>query len=1011
VVTFTQPLFLALLALIPLSALIALPRLRRQRGKGGARLAPTHGWAGLILRTLLLLCVIFSLAGMQSVVYTSKLAVVFLVDTSDSVRANGRDTALQFVRQAINSMRRDGSDQNAIVVFGADAQVERSLTALRDLSSLSTQVRGAGTNIESAIRLGLSLLPADSAKRLVLLSDGKQTIGDADSAARLVRAVNARLDVAPLVVKSGPDAAIERIDAPQRASVGQVIPLQVVVRSNQAMRAQLTVFAGPDIVSQQNVNLVVGTNEFSVRANATRAGFSAFRAQVAAESDSVPQNDALSASLIVGGPPRVLLVAQLPGQVNAGDNAPVVDETSALKAALNSTGIQYDETTPRAMPSEIDSLAAYQSVILVNVPARELSLRAMYSLQSYVRDTGGGLVAVGGPSSYGVGGYFKTPLEETLPVETQIKDPRRFPSVSMVIVMDKSGSMSVEENGTMKIRLASEAAARAAELINDDDEITVMAYDTEPVDVVGPFTGRDRNANIPRILSIAPGGGGIYIFESLSEAEKIISRSNRLTKFIILLADGNDSERQDGARELVRRMHNNQVTLSVVSIGDGSDVAFLKDIARLGGGRFHLTNKAANLPTIFTEETALAQRSYIVEQNFFPKQGVGSPILNGIRAAPQLQGYVATSSKPAAQVILKANDTDPLLATWQYGLGRVAAFTSDATGRWAKAWVAWQDFPKFWAQTVRWTILDRPDTGVEARVTQHADQAVIEADLPPARSDDNVKLNATLIDSSGKTSQTPLVQTAPGHYEAPSDLAEPGAYFVRIESTVPVTNSSTVTQTQRLERTLTWVKPYSAEYAPASADASDALDAWAALGGGARLNAPAQAFELNAPVAASRSDLFPWLLALAAILLPFDIGVRRIAVSFRKLLGFGQPELATASLERGGRMSQLMQAKTRAAAQRTEAPASSLFARPGSNTRPRSPAAPVSADAWQPSPGDATAGVSIAPPTADAGAEPPTATAGATASELLRRRRRAGPATDADDSTTNSADASPDETQ
>jgi uncharacterized membrane protein len=973
VITFTQPILLALLVLLPISAAIALPRLRRQRGKGGARLTSTHAWAGLFVRCLILLCVIFSLAGMQSVIYNNKLAVVFLVDVSDSVRASGRDTALQFVRDALSHMRLDGSDKAAVVVFGADAQVERSLSVVKDLAPLSTQVRAAGTNVESAIRLGMSLLPADYAKRMVLLSDGKQTVGDADSAARLVRAINARLDVVPLQAASGPDAAIERVDAPQRASTGQVIPLQIVVRSNEAMRAQLTVFAGPDVVTQQNVNLVIGTNEFTVRANATRTGFSAFRVQIAAERDTVPQNDGLSASVIVGGPPRVLLVSMPP----AAERGVMVDETTPLKTALTAAGIQFDEVTPRAMPSEIQSLASYQSVILVDVPARELSPRAMFSLQSYVRDTGGGLVAIGGPSSYGVGGYFKTPLEETLPVDTQIKDPRRFPAISMVIVMDKSGSMTVQENGVMKIRLASEAAARAAELLNDDDEITIIGFDTEPVDVIGPFTGRDRAQNIPRVLSIAPGGGGIYILEALTEARDIVAKSNKPTKFILLLADGNDSERQDGARDVVRQLKATDVTLSVVSIGDGTDVPFLKDIAKLGGGRFHLTTKAANLPTIFTEETAMAQRSYIVEQNFFPKQGVGSPILNGITAVPQLQGYVATSAKPAAQVILKANETDPLLATWQYGLGRVAAFTSDATGRWAKAWVAWQDFPKFWAQAVRWTILDRADTGVDARVTQRNDQTVIEAELPPARADENANLTATLIDADGNTSQVPLVQTAPGHFEAPAYLDNPGAYFVRIESSTPVTDSVAVSETARIERTLAWVKPYSAEYSPADSG-NDALDAWAALGGGARLNSPADAFALNVPVAASRTDLFPLLLALAALLLPFDIGVRRIAVSFRKLLGFGRRELAMATLERGGRMSQLMQAKSRGTTLQGTA---SLFDRSRPYTRVRS---------------DATSRVTPEAPVDTGAGEPePSPQAGATASELLRRRRRAN--TDGED--------------
>jgi uncharacterized membrane protein len=966
-ISFSQPLFLLLLALLPLSVFIALPRLvKRQKPDARTHLPfwrrlNRRALGGLLVRCALITSVVLALAGMQAVQYTNKLAVVFLIDASDSVGPAGVETATQYVQDALRTMRPDGNDTAGVVVFGADAQVERAMSSVRELSPMGTPVRSAGTNIEGAIRLGMSLFPANAAKRLVLLSDGRQTVGDAESAARLVQATNGRLDTVALPSVQGADAAIERVDAPQRASVGQVIPLQIVVRSNQAMRAQLTVFAGPDIVAQENVNLVTGQNEFSVRANATRAGFSSFRVQLTPEQDVRPQNNTLASSVIVGGPPRVLLVTVPPATSNTG-----VDETAQLKQALDATGIVYDEVSPRAMPSEIQSLASYQSVVLVNVPARELSLRAMYSLQSYVRDIGGGLVAIGGPNSYGVGGYFKTPLEETLPVDMQVKDPKRFPSVSIVIVMDKSGSMSAQENGVLKMRLAAEAAARVAELANDDDEVTVIGFDTELVDLIGPFPGRDRQKYLNQILSIAPGGGGIYALESLQEAEKIVEASSKLSKFIILLADGNDTERQEGVRELIRKMRTeNNTTLTVVSIGDGSDVPFLRNIASIGRGRFHLTDKAANLPTIFTEETALAQRSYIVEQNFFPRQGSSSPILSGITEVPALEGYIASTAKPAAQVVLRANESDPLLATWQYGLGRAVAFTSDATGRWGKNWVTWDEFPRFWAQAIRWTILERGQSTLQAGVEQRGDQTVIVAEVPEGRAGEDLKLNATVIDSEGRSRQVNLQQTAPGRFEAETYLDQAGAYFVRVNPVLSGTQATTPTTNAMGEATVAYVRPYSPEYAQ-TAGGEDTLNDWAALGGGAMLNGPADAFVLNAPVAASRTDLFPWLLALAALLLPFDVGLRRITVSLRKLFG-REAQLATAmaGAAPAGRVTQLMQAKGRTT---TGAPSTTRAAPASSAASPAAGASPQSAP---PAP------VQTAPPQA-----------AATASELLKRRKQ-----------------------
>ena len=221
-------------------------------------------------------------------------------------------------------------------------------------------------------------------------------------------------------------------------------------------------------------------------------------------------------------------------------------------------------------------------------------------------------------------------------------------------------------------------------MINDDDEITIVGFDTQLVDQIGPFAGSDRQRYIPDILKIAPGGGGIYVYESLKEARRIINQTDKRTKFVILLADGSDAEQQEGARDLVKEMRADGIALTVVSIGGGADVPFLKDIAQLGKGRFHLTTSASNLPTIFTEETALAQRSYIVEEHFYPNRAWIAPSWQHRRraAVARLRGHDA---KPAAQVVFRANHTDPLLAAWQYGLGRAVAFTSDATGRWAKA--------------------------------------------------------------------------------------------------------------------------------------------------------------------------------------------------------------------------------------------------------------------------------------------------------------------------------------
>ncbi len=849
---FKRPLFLLLLAI--LSYLVYLGRPVSRYGRGRA-------WAALVLRCLLVTLVVLSLAGAQSIHGGDELAVVFLLDVSDSVSKAEQERALALVEEALASMGPD--DRAALVLFGADALVERPMMGAGEMGRVASIPRTHQTDLEGAIRLGMALFPSGSARRMVILSDGRPTLGQAEQAARLARAQGVQVDVAPLGAPLPAEAWLSELVAPDRLHQGEEFTLSVTARATSDEEATLTILAGDRVVTQEQVRLNPGLNTFAVPITAVEPGFTSFRAYLTPAADAYVQNNALSAFTMVEGPPRVLIVA-----ADAAESEP-------LRAALEAAGLVVEESTPGAMPSDQASLAEYGAVVLVDTPAQSISPRAMEALQSYVRDLGGGLVAVGGPHAYGVGGWYDTPLEETLPVEMTIHDQERFPPMSIVVVIDKSGSMSVEEGGVPKIRLAGEAAARVAELINDLDEITVIAFDDRPVDVIGPLPGSQRDEVIDQVIRLQAGGGGIYVRESLQDALGYLADSDRIVRHVILLADGSDAEHQDGVRELVEQeMVGQNITLSTVAIGAGPDLRFLEEIARLGGGRYHFTDQAANLPVIFAEETQLAMRSYIVEEPFHPRQTSISPILTGIESVPQLAGYVAATPKPAARVILATHQDDPLLAAWQYGLGRAVAWTSDATGRWAQQWVAWDGFGRFWAQAVRWTIVERADAPVEMAVTLEGEEARITVD---AVGEDGAFVNGleasvSLVGPEGEPLLVALSQTAPGRYEGTFAPQAEGAYLMRLTGTLAGEEVAALTSG--------WVMGYSPEYATLEGDPVY-LEHLAELGGGAVLEGPVETFAHTLRGEGAARDLWPYLLALATLLLPFDVGVRRLALGRR----------------------------------------------------------------------------------------------------------------------------------
>ena len=123
-----------------------------------------------------MLLLILSLAGSQLVRAADELAVVFLVDASDSISPAQAETAETYIRTALETMT--PSDQAAVILFGSNALVERPMSGLAELAPVSSVPQALQTDVAEAIRLGMALFPAGSARRLVILSDGTATVGN-----------------------------------------------------------------------------------------------------------------------------------------------------------------------------------------------------------------------------------------------------------------------------------------------------------------------------------------------------------------------------------------------------------------------------------------------------------------------------------------------------------------------------------------------------------------------------------------------------------------------------------------------------------------------------------------------------------------------------------------------------------------------------------------------------------------------------------------------------------------
>jgi len=364
--------------------------------------------------------------------------------------------------------------------------------------------------------------------------------------------------------------------------------------------------------------------------------------------------------------------------------------------------------------------------------------------------------------------------------------------------------------------------------------------------------------------------GGSNMFSGLDLARQTLSQSTARVKHVILFTDGLVHGGDMIAQ--AQQMSQEGITLSVVGEGFGA-VDFLQQVAQAGQGRYiQVQNTTTDVPQIFLQETQNVASKFAVEHQFTPAYSAASPILSGLESGlPPLYGYNGTLPKQTATLALVDADGSPVLAQWQYGLGRTVAWTSDVQGHWARDWVNWPEFPRFAAQLIGWVLPNVSGSGLQMNLQSQAQQTEIAVSALDAAGQPRVGLDmrAVLVNPDGSQQTVPLASEAPGVYQGSLPNPPPGSYMLQIVGTQSgqvVTQDSTAL-----------VVPYSPEYRIGQANPA-LLDRLAQATGGMALDQPAAAFaRVDQHVGVAREIALP-LLLLALILLPIDIIVRRLLV-------------------------------------------------------------------------------------------------------------------------------------
>ncbi len=759
------------------------------------------------LRAIVILSLIVMLAGPRTVREHDNMTVIGVLDLSGSVKRFaelpdvpelGRPSNVEYVRQWFRqaTQTRAADDRFGLIVFDGEATV------------ISVPVRGEyvddnldvsiadGTNIADAIRLALAIFPADTARRIVLVSDGNQTSGDAVDAARQAAAgflgdsdadapvrAGVPIDVAPITYEVTGDVQVVRVESPPTAQPGQTVTVRVVMESTESTTGTLHLRREGRLVDLN------GAAPGSSRRFRLPAGRSVQLAQVVLGETPINRfeatfeaDDPTTDALLVNNRGESFTATPGRGTALVLDSR---DDPSAnlLAQALRQADIPVTVDRPQTLGEDLLSLQRYDLIILDNVAAFELNPGQQALLGRYVHDLGGGLIMVGGEQSFGAGGWNGTEVEAVLPLELDPPRELKLAGAALVLVLDRSGSMNQRVAGTRTTQqvIANEAAALAIESLRRESLIGVVTFDFF-AHVRVPLQRNDDPAKITARVRSITSDGGTNLEPALQAAHRMLRNVEAKKKLVVCLSDGRSHTTE--LDDLVKAMVADDITITTIAVGDEADHETLEHIAAVGGGKFYPVRNPRTLPRVLVDSVQVINKPLLKETPFVPVvRPTGSTLTAGLDNAPALGGLVITAVRPEPTVTLEMTDPDgePLLAHWQVGLGRVAAFTSDAAGGWSREWVQWPGYGTFWAQLARMTA--RPPANPDAELVTVVRDGRLVMTLEAVREEgflDYLHVDGTVYTPDGQSIPVRLRQTAPGLYEDSIPASVPGNYVVAL---------------------------------------------------------------------------------------------------------------------------------------------------------------------------------------------------------------------------------------
>ncbi len=741
------------------------------------------------LRIAFLLLIVIAMCGPMLLFPTRSGTVVAVVDLSRSMPPQSRDESIGAINLVIEHAGID--DKIGVVSFGALSFPERIPGPKQSFSSFVSENSPDASDLHGALEQAFSLIPSGEKGRIVLFTDGRYTGENPINLASRLMQRGIAVDYRLLERTNVGDVAVAMLEAPQIVSPQEAFTISASVRVpiTQKVRYELlrdTPTGSPVVIGSGEKEMTTGENRLVFRDRALKGGTLAYTLKINGElPDPIPENNSARRLVGIDGTKPLLVLA--PKSESGSLN-------TILPQLLTDSGIETETADAESVGWSLPFLSGFSGIVVENLPAEKIGVHGMELIAEWVKQTGSGLMFGGGRSSYALGGYYKSPLDEIMPVSMELRQEHRKLSLAIVAVLDRSGSMAMPAGGSRtKMDLADIATADLLKLLTPLDEIGVLAVDSVPHTIVPLHPNNTPEQDRAKILRIQSMGGGIFVYTGLRAAVDMLRKSTVGTKHIILFADAADAEEPGEYVGLLAACEKAGITCSVIGLGHPTDVDanFLRDVAKRGKGQVYFTNEPTELPRFFAQDTFVIARSTFIEDPVAIRWTGGLMSLLGRRFddPPSIGGYNLCYLKPGALLSSVSQDEykSPILASWQAGLGRVLCYTGQIDGDYTGKIAKWDDYPSLLVSLGRYTAGKDNKLPNNMMLSQEiVDGSLrIRLDLDPEREEASLDTMPRI---------TVLKQTA----NQPLETSEPAMRWLEPEllgATIPLTGSETVLAT------------------------------------------------------------------------------------------------------------------------------------------------------------------------------------------------------------------------